>query len=357
MGAVGGRWAVSVLAVCLAACTVAPPTQTLQSMPAKFSLPEGQTLFIIGQDNDTIAAYLSATNTEPGGVTSYTSLQRLEGLAEATDYGAGPIHLSALAEQHPHSVVALGLYLVDYLDEITAGKAEAQIEQLLNFLVALKRPVFLRFGYEFDGAWNHYDPEQFKAAWRYFRAKMQSAGVTNVALVWQSAAYCDGTYRAEPISAWYPGDEAVDWVALSYFTQSTCAGRPLEEILSFARERHKPVLIAEAAPQRYATGELTYSIFGRQFEPRTAEAIWDEWYAPFFAFIRANADVIRAVAYINTHWDEQTMWGQPYPNGYWGDSRVQANAEILAQWQTTLNQPDWLHGSPELFNRLGYNSP
>ena len=49
-----------------------------------------------------------------------------------------------------------------------------------------------------------------------------------------------------------------------------------------------------------------------------SKQIWDEWYEPFFEFIHENKDIIRAVAYINTHWQSQPMWGQPYTNGYWG---------------------------------------
>lgn len=50
---------------------------------------------------------------------------------------------------------------------------------------------------------------------------------------------------------------------------------------------------------------------GRQFEERTAKQVWKDWYEPFFSFVVDNADVIRVVAYINTYWDSQFMWGEP----------------------------------------------
>jgi len=38
------------------------------------------------------------------------------------------------------------------------------------------------------------------------------------------------------------------------------------------------------------------------------------------------------------------MWNVPYANGYWGDSRVQANAEISRRWLLEVgNQSFWLH--------------
>ena len=328
---------------------------TGKSIPGKFSPPDGKQLFIIGQDNDTIQDYLDAVpEPQPAGFTSYTSLQELHGLHTPTDYGAGLVFLDDLVNLQQQSVISLGLYMVDFLDPTVSGTADENIDQLLDILMEYDRPVFLRFGYEFDGSWNHYDPQLYKKAWIYFRTKMQQKGVDNVAMVWQSAAYSEGTTLQKPIEDWYPGDEYVDWIGLSYFTQVSSDTTPLSNVLTFARQHNKPVMIAEASPQRYATGNLTYSTTGYSFIARSAEAIWQEWYAPFFAFIYENDDVIRAVAYINTNWDSQPMWAAPYSNGYWGDSRVQANDFILDQWLHEVNKPTWLMASPDLYTRLGY---
>lgn len=204
-----------------------------------FVPPSGSTLFIIGQDNDTIGEYMNAIpSPQPGGVTSYTSLNRLEGTNHTTNYGSGTLHLNDLAHKYPESVIALGLNVVDYLSVINAGQSDDKIIRLLNLLASYDRPVFLRFGYEFDGGWNHYHPEEYKRAWIYFRKQIQAKGVTNAAMVWQSAACCEGTYQQQPIEAWYPGDEYVDWMGLSFFTQPTCDYRPLDELLEFARNRN-----------------------------------------------------------------------------------------------------------------------
>ena len=332
--------------------------ETEKTVPAKFVPADGKQLFIIGQDNDTIHDYLNTVpNPRPGGFTNYTSLRELHGLNTPTDYGAGLVFLDELIKLQQQSVIALGLYTVDYLESTVSGAADDNINQLLDILAAYDRPVFLRFGYEFDGSWNHYEPELYKQAWVYFRTKMLQKGVDNVVMVWQCAAYSEGTYLQKPIEDWYPGDEYVDWIGLSYFTQVSSDTAPLEELLDFARQHHKPVMIAEAAPQFYATGKLTYSTSGNTFVARSAEAIWQEWYAPFFAFIYENKDVIRAVAYINTNWDSQPMWSPPYNNGYWGDSRVQANDYILRNWLVELNKPTWLTGSPDLYSLLGYQLP
>jgi hypothetical protein len=310
--------------------------------------PDDKMLLIIGQDTDSIDAYVQAFGQAPGGVTGYTSLSNLEGLTSVAEYGSGPHHLDYLAAAYPESTLAVGLFLVDYLDEISDGKADAKIDELLDILAGYERPVYLRFGYEFDGSWNRYDPEQFKQAWIYFHDKMTQKGVQNVAMVWQSAAACPGTYGMRPIRSWYPGDEYVDWVGLSYFVQRGCRLEPVREVVDFARERGKPVMIAEATPQRYAIEDLTFSLYGRRFESRTAEQIWFEWFAPFFTYIHQNRDIIRAVAYINAHWDEQPMWGPPYRPTYWGDSRVEAHPFITERWRSVMAEEKWLQASPAL---------
>ena len=114
---------------------------------------------------------------------------------------------------------------------------------------------------------------------------------------------------------------------------------PVKRLVHLARERGKPLMIAESAPQGYDLSDVTFSRDGNSPEPKTAAAIHAEWFAPYFAFIAENLDVLRAAAYINADWDTQRMWAAPYPNGYFGDSRVQANAELLEHWRADTAAP------------------
>lgn len=324
----------------------------------KFTPPDGKLLLVIGQDTASIDAYTAALGKAPTGVTNYTSIKDLEGIQEARDYGSGPHHLDYLAETYPDSVIAVGLSVVGYTKTTASGDADSKIDTIIDALMAYQRPVYLRFGYEFDGEWNRYDPEAFIAAWKQFHARLEAKGAENIALVWQSATWCEGTYEGHPIEAWYPGDEYVDWIGLSYFIQEAeCGNQPLDEILDFARAHSKPVMISESTPQRYQVGELTYSVDGSDLEPRTAKQIWDGWYLPYFEYIYTNADVIRVVAYINADWDSQSMWGPPYQNGYWGDSRVEANQAILDGWLNEIGKDAWLQGGADLFETLDYPAP
>ena len=135
------------------------------------------------------------------------------------------------------------------------------------------------------------------------------------------------------------GSQSISWERAQ--TQRQLA----TELVQFARLKQKPLLIAEASPQGYDLTAMTKAnispvwdgIAGQNVRRKTAAEVWREWYEPFFKFIRNNRDVIRAVSYINADWDAQDLWGVPYSNGYWGDSRVQMNPEISKLWSREVS--------------------
>ena len=382
-------WAsAAVVAFCLTTASAGEP------IAGRGTPPDGRTLLFIGQDSGTIAAYAKALpEYPPMGVTLYTGLESavpeetLDGILSFRDRGAGEISFQRTLEQFPGAALAIGLSITDapecagrHVAGIVDGGYDATVGAFVDYLVGLApRPVFLRIGYEFDGPWNCYRPESYKQAFRRLRQRLDAGGAEHVATVWQSATWPDpsiagdnaGRYdhRApKHLERWYPGDDVVDWVALSIFYNdvSTWSYQPPDEprrlhraVLDFARARGKPVMIAECAPQGYRTGALTRSSIHRNDpQPVTAKEIWEGWYQPFFDFAFAHRDVVRAVAYINTHWDAQGMWvcqpgvpagQQGCSNGNWGDSRVQANAEIQARWIREISDPrKWVTApSPE----------
>jgi hypothetical protein len=240
--------------------------------------------------------------------------------------------------------------VVDSLEAVNSGALDKEIDQLLDRLAAFQRPIFLRFGYEFDGPWNQYDPDPFQAAWIKFYRRMKEKQIDNIALVWQSAASCDGTHGAHPLEAWYPGDEFVDWVGLSYFALAHCDFAPGDAVLNLARQHGKPVMIAESTPQGYDVGQLTYSTDGKDFRHLTPGNLWNGWFQPFFDFVRKNMDVIKAVTYLNTDWASRGTDA----NGYRGDARVQANKGILEKWKAEVADARYLQAAPDLFAKLGY---
>ncbi|PLV57645.1 glycosyl hydrolase [Thermotoga sp. SG1] len=328
---------------------------------------EGKILLVIGQDLDSVREYVrSGYFPVPGGVTTYTDIATLNGLYNDADWGAGLINAKKCLEEFPNSALVIGLYMVNMLDGVISGKYDRQIEILAEFIKEANRLVYLRIGYEFDGIWNNYDPEKYKATFRYITEKLRDfLGDKKDLLftVWQSCSsplnVILRNYRKPDISLWYPGDDYVDFVGLSWFLPANERYRKApsqkelaEEVVAFARFHKKPVIIAEASPQGYNLSELTRANIspvldgpaGEKKVKKTPEEIWNEWFKPFFEFVYENSDVIKVVAYINADWDSQPMWGPPYANGYWGDSRVQINPVIRDLWLKEITKPIWKHG-------------
>jgi hypothetical protein len=346
------------------------PTATMGIHPdtisGKYALPAGQTLLIVGQDLGAVEGYVADVWAVPGGVTTYTNISEtlegnqkiLAGLETLTKYGSGDVHTQTLLKSYPDSVLVIGQSIVDYtgnnLNNLSTGVHDVFIDRLGEFIKDAERPVFIRIGYEFDGEWNHSSPHSYVTAFQHIVERLRSKGVDNFASVWQSATYPGGRYMNLPFDSWYPGDEYVDWMGVSYFVYNQYVHDPF---LNFAREHNKPVIVAEATPQGFDLDKLTWGnplSDGSMRNPRSADEIWEEWFAPFFGYIRQNRDVVRAVAYINVDWNSQPMW-EPGEQGYWGDSHVQVNELILDRWFAKIDSEFWLHGSSDLLRILHEN--
>ncbi|MDI1462047.1 carbohydrate-binding protein [Catellatospora sp. KI3] len=391
-------------ALALAAGLLVAPTAANAAVSGRNLPANGQIRFFMGQDSTTLAEYKSqvldtdATAPRPGGVTLYTNIvfpDALAGVYTGVDYGSGLVDFNATLGQYPGAALAVGLYLSDtktgcYNQPLRAiagtGDADvtsltpqyrAKVDELVTWFKNTGREVFLRIGYEFDGPWNCYSADYYKQAYRYIKGRIDALGATKVATVWQSAAWPLNEHPDHPewnyvitaadhYDVWYPGDDVVDWVGMSAFYGSTyaayqwsCKGvdtspRVVQDrVLAFARAHGKPVMIAESSPQGFTTGAKTAScILNKAPAPVSADTIWNTWYADYFGYIAANADVIRAVAYINTNWDSQTMWQctgsagtAGCANGYWGDSRIQADATIKSRFLSELRNARWVNGT------------
>jgi hypothetical protein len=299
-----------------------------QTSLQKFEPPEGKTLLFIGQDNETIEHYISEAGCPlPAGFMLYTSIQEMSGLdARANDPDGGTMFADDLVKKYPNTALQIGLYMVDALGDIPRGKYDANIQKLAAWCAKTPVPIFLRIGYEFDGAHNHYDPQQYQIAYRYIVDKLRKAGADNVAFVW----HAHGHLLNSPIQNWYPGDKYVDWVGISYFAQHPAIMKPT---VNFAKEKNKPLMIAESTPYGNKTS--------------AGESVWRAWYKRYFTFIEANN--VKAVCYINSNWEELPVWKG------WGDARIQANDFIKAKWRNETAKDRYLYSSGTLFGTMGYN--
>jgi len=351
----------------------------------KFVPPVNKVLLFIGQDSDTISEYITAVpedNIE--GVTLYSQLksakpeETLKAIFKPGFWHAGNVDFTKTLTESPNAAIAVGLAIdncnqENHQENVATGKYDKTIDVMVKHFKSLApRKIFLRIGYEFDGPWNCYTPEHYKLAFKRIAKAITKQNAENIATVWQSATWPDSfgnpiydTGLSDHLNNWYPGDEYVDWIGMSVFYRNlsqwnyeppTTPQVGQKSILSFARQHKKPVMIAESAPQGFRIEALTNSVIQENKQkPVKAVDIWRAWYKPYFDFIYANNDVIRAVAYINTHWDFQGMWqcetgiaaGQPgCSQGNWGDSRIQANDEIKARWLKQITNSDyWIQTS------------
>ena len=338
---------------------------------AKFEPKEGVLLFV-GQELEAVGG-LQAYNDgyldhfdKPAGWTTYTSInpgdtsfgfihKGLDGLWETNDWGDHHYNakMQLQSPSYTNMALAIGLSFVNHEEKVAEGTHDVFIEKLADFLLSLgKRPVFLRIAYEFDGhPWNHYDRESTLAAYKRMVDKLRAKGVNNTAYVWQSTGFMSSQ---EQLKEWYPGDDYVDWLGVSFFHMW-----PKIEMFEFARKKGKPVFIAEATPTSPdlivdPEGNKGFTKEMKLSNPQQAQMAWEEWFVPFFDAIEKNKDVVKAVHYINCHWDSHRMWfDNPTFKGI--DARLHLSDEISKKWIEKTSRAPFILSSPHLYDDL-YNN-
>ncbi len=297
----------------------------------------GKTLVLVGQDVQSIDGYLKHVDPDPAGFMIYTDIRYLSGLDTPADDGGGLRHAAHYTQnpEYDHTVVQMGLWMVDQLKPVIAGKCDKQINKLGQWIKSVKRPVYLRIGYEFDGPWNHYEPADYVLAYRHIVDQLRAMQVINVVYVWSSAA-APG-YHGYALDAWYPGDAYVDWIGISVFRQfagTLGTTQDLHRVCHFAQTHHKPIGIMESTPYG-SVGGIT-------------DKTWDNWFMPMFKLIEQYD--IRMLCYINANWDTQKMWaGQG-----WGDTRLQNNPTVIKKWLETISKVRYVLNENKTHDVLPY---
>ncbi|WP_135556935.1 stalk domain-containing protein [Paenibacillus cymbidii] len=135
------------------------------------------------------------------------------------------------------------------LDEVVDGP---YLRQWARDAKAAGIPIFLRYACEMNGAWVpwHGDPQKYIEKFRLIYNVMREEA-PNVALVWSP-----GDVPRYTMDAYYPGDDYVDWVGVSLYTEPygngdpndpMVAGSPIErldELYSLYASR-KPLMLSE----------------------------------------------------------------------------------------------------------------
>jgi beta-mannanase len=114
------------------------------------------------------------------------------------------------------------------LSNIIAGRYDDYIRSWAVQIRDLGGPVMLRPMHEMDGNWypwsgtaNGNKPAEYVRAWRHIHDIFDAAGATNVTWVWSINHNSVPNTPANSFSAYYPGDQYVDWTAVSGFNFGT----------------------------------------------------------------------------------------------------------------------------------------
>ncbi|MEM9856916.1 MAG: glycosyl hydrolase [Bacteroidota bacterium] len=307
----------------------------------KFVPPEGKTLLIMGQTVERITEYLDHFPDQPipGGWAAYWGIPEFKGIAESYKNNTGSTqNHQMLIDKFPNTIVQSAMWMVgkwDIANKTVRGDYDKVIKKYGAWVKTTKRPIYLRIGYEFDGSHNELEPKVYIKAYRHIVDLLRKKGVENIAFVWHS--YASEPYKNYPLSAWYPGDDYVDWIGISVFGHAYGGadfGTYCDDVLAFAKQHKKPVMIAESNPVQGIDSENTQ--------------VWDQWFANFFTFIYNKN--IKAVSFINEDWKSLYIEG----TSDWKDGRLHNNAKVAEAWFLETNKTRYLKQSDELFDQLGY---
>lgn len=330
---------------------------------AKYEPPDGRVAHAMGQWPDGNAAYITALAdpallptaqlifVDLGDTPRGWSPANLERSFTQIESEGRLVHIDlALRGLQPTPAELAGmedpLYGID--DEIANGTGARFLDRARDVARIVRnhgRPVFVRIGGEFSGAWNGYHPYAYPVAYRRVVEAFREEGAENAAFIWcyEPAAADDFDVVDEAGSRWWPGDDVIDWYGIDLFAEADIAGpesrngrrtsygRTLR-FLAMARDHRRPVVIAESSPSRV---DITA-------DPADGEADWQAWFVPYFALIEAHPH-IKMFTYINFDWSSAGYYAQ----SGWRNADISRNATIVEHYLEELRRPRYLH-RPEL---------
>ncbi len=331
-------------------------SEKLPGMPPTYQPRDDQVLVFVGQDNASLGAngaYSAGYADDsklgvPSGVSTYLGFAypcdpKLPGISDTADWGAGPINMQSYFDSPTYkgAIIHISIDLAFNNSEFPTanGQKDSCIFQITEFMKSHPETFFMvRIGYEFDGNHNDYDRTAFKWSFKrivehFIKAELKNFNTVMSSLLMKSSI--------EQWKAYWPGDEYVHWLGYTYFGGEIPKN---PEAIQFAKEKNKPVFIAEA------------SAHGKQLDRLNENAsieLWRGWFTDFFDHVERHGDVIKAISYINADWEAQWHW----KGKGWGDSRIQVNPVIRKNWILKMTEARYIH-DPLLANEtIGFSPP
>ena len=157
----------------------------------------------------------------------------------------------------------MGAGMPDLLEKILKGHYDKELEAFAKGAgQGYNGPVFLSFGHEMNVDTHPWGmrPELYVKAYRYVHDKI-SHWAPNVTWVWNP-------YLGENLEKYYPGDNYVDWIGISFFHHSgesvSVLSQRIEKCLAALKKHGKPLMISRFGS---SAGELEKAQFFGELLP------------------------------------------------------------------------------------------
>jgi hypothetical protein len=185
--------------------------------------------------------------------------------------------------------------------DIARGVYDAYFEEAADAVRDFKDPVFISINHEMNGTWypfseaypgSNVTAQDYIAAWRRIVDVFRRKGANNAAFVWAPNVPDVGPV---PYTSYYPGDDYVDWVGVSFYS-----GNPLSNLQQIYRTyaAKKPIFITE-----WATGEDKNQYYAGF--PGDAQ-----WIEQFFTSLEKNYPRVKAISWFQ--WDKRQQGESNY---------------------------------------------
>jgi hypothetical protein len=217
------------------------------------------------------------------------------------------------------------------LDNINAGEWDAHIREWAQDIKAWGKPVFIRWGHEFNlehYSWslvqNNRDASKYIAAFRRVRNIFRKEGANNAMFVW---APNNDSWPQEPwndIHRAYPGDEYVDWIGLDGYNWGT-----VNEWSSWQSFRQLFRDVARQMWRKYPTKPIMIAEFASANEGGD-KAKW----------IEEMLQDLKRMPYIRS-----VIWFDKVKETDW---RIEASPKTLASFKKVINDPYFIKDSASL---------
>jgi hypothetical protein len=173
-----------------------------------------------------------------------------------------------------------------HMKQIANGEANFALDTLAMTLKDHKNTIYLAVGYEVNNPRYALSISNYLKAHRILVERLRASDLQNVAYGW----HLFGMKAMEealqiPIESCYPGDDYVDWLGLSVYTNSVHQFAEdayfneliIDEAVLFAADHDLKIMLCES------NAHIEKKQFGY-----TGDSLWVDWYEPLFKIIRQH---------------------------------------------------------------------